>query len=73
VTPASYTAAARRIAEIAKHVEDNADAQTPHQKKARTRAINTLVRYARLLYEKNAGLSGTAAHPSLGRTQADKS
>jgi hypothetical protein len=52
-----YIAAAARIAALAARVNACADAQTPRERAARTRAINALAHAARRLFQANAGLS----------------
>ena len=63
--PTSYVAAARRIAELAERVRARADATTPRERAARTRAINVLLDNARRLQRRNAanvGQRGGACH-----------
>lgn len=50
----SYVSAARRIAELASHVEDLAGASAPREQASRTRAIHALLQAARRLQRRNA-------------------
>lgn len=51
---ASYIAAARKIRALADRIEATANAETPREKQARTRAVNAAAHAARLLATKNA-------------------
>lgn len=50
----SYVSAARRIAELASHVEDLAGACEAREQAARTHAIHALLRSAQRLQRRNA-------------------
>lgn len=50
----SYIAAARRLRELADRIEATAQAETPREKQARTRAVNAAAHVARALAHKNA-------------------
>lgn len=54
---ASYIAAARKLRDLAGRIETTANAETPREKQARTRAVNAAAHAARLLVVKNAKLS----------------
>lgn len=51
--PISYIAAARRLRELAGRIEATAQAETPREKQARTRAVNATAQHARRLFERN--------------------
>lgn len=50
----SYIAAARRLRELADRIEATAQAETPREKQARSRAVNAAAHAARLLAQLNA-------------------
>lgn len=52
--PISYVAAARKLRALADRIESTANAETPREKQARTRAVNAAAHAARLLAQKNA-------------------
>lgn len=52
--PISYIAAARRLRALAERIEATANAETPREKQARTRAVNAAAHAAKLLAAKNA-------------------
>lgn len=52
--PISYIAAARKLRALADRIEATANAETPREKQARTRAVNAAAHTARLLATKNA-------------------
>lgn len=52
--PISYIAVARKLRALADRIEATADARTPREKQARTRAVNAAAHTARLLAAKNA-------------------
>jgi len=47
--PISYIAAARKLRALADRIEATANAETPREKQARTRAVNAAAQTARLL------------------------
>ena len=51
---ASYVAAARKLRDLADRIEVTANAETPRDKQARTRAVNAAAHVARALAHKNA-------------------
>lgn len=49
----SVIAAADKLAKLAERIRQTADAQTPREKQARTRAINAAAQHVRRLFEAN--------------------
>ncbi len=68
----SYVSAARRIAELASHVEDLAGATEPRRQAARTQAIHALLQAAQRLQRRNAHRDRGPATPGDVKPAADQ-